>query len=533
MAKQFRHSEEARAQLMEGIDTLARAVGVTLGPAGRNVVLDQDFGPPQICSDGVTIAKEIELKEPFENMGAQLLKQAASKTNDAVGDGTTTSTILAQGILQQGFKNVAAGANPMALKRGIDRAVEAIRAELESMARTVSGKEQIAQVAILAAHDEEMGTLLADVMDKVGRDGIVTVEESKGLEYEIEHVEGMQVDRGYTSPYFVTNPERMVAELEDPYILVTSEKISAISDLLPLLEKLNNVSRNLVVVAEDVDGEALATLVVNKLKGNLNCLAVKAPAFGDRRKAILEDMGILFGATVISKDTGRNLDSTQISDLGRCRRIIATKDDTTFVEGSGDSAAIEGRIRQIRRQAEETTSDYDREKLEERAAKLSGGVSVIKVGASTEVELREKKQRLEDALSATRAAMDEGIVAGGGTSLVRAAQAVLDKLQAEGDERTGINIVASAVDMPVKVISDNAGFAGEVVLNTIKMSEADWGFDAEADRYGGMFEMGIVDPAKVARSALESAASVAGMVLTTESLITELNPKKLPAPYDD
>ena len=533
MPKQFRFSEDARSQLMEGMDTMAKAVGVTLGPSGRNVVLEKDFGPPLVCSDGVTIAKEIELKEPFENMGAQLLKEAASKTNDAVGDGTTTSTILAQAILHQGFKNVAAGVNPMALKRGIEKAVEALKAEIQAMARPVKGKDQIAQVAILASHDEEMGNLIADVMDKVGNEGIVTVEESKGLRYEVEYVEGMQIDRGYVSPYLVTDPERMTAELEDPYILVTTEKISAISDLLPLLEKLSAVSKSLVVVAEDVDGEALATLVVNKLRGNLNCLAVKAPAFGDRRKAILEDMGILFGANVISKDAGRNLDSAEVSDLGRCRRLIATKDDTTFVEGAGDAAAIEARIKQIRLQAEETTSDYDREKLEERAAKLSGGVSVIKVGAATEVELREKKQRLEDALSATRAAMDEGIVPGGGTALVRAAQAIKDKLKAEGEERTGIDIVAAAVEMPVMLIADNAGLGGQVVLDGVKKGEDDWGFDAEVGKFGNMFEMGIVDPAKVTRSALENAASVAGMVLTTESLITELNPPKLPAPYDE
>ena len=533
MAKQFQHREDARAQLMEGIDTLARAVGVTLGPAGRNVVLGKDFGAPLVCSDGVTIAKEIELEEPFQNMGAQLVKQAASKTNDAVGDGTTTSTILAQSMLQQGFKNVAAGANPMALKRGIEKAVEALRAELEEMAQPVEGNDQIQRVAILAAHNEEMGNLIGDVLGKVGTQGIVTVEESKGLSFEVEYVEGMQIDRGYMSPYFVTNQERMIAELEEPYILVTTEKISAMTDLLPLLEKLTAVSRNLVIVAEDVEGEALATLVVNKLKGNLNCLAVKAPAFGDRRTAILEDMAILFGATVISKDVGRNLDSTTVSDLGRCRRLVATKDDTTFVEGAGDHKAIEGRIKQIRLQAEETTSDYDREKLEERAAKLSGGVSVIKVGAATEVELREKKQRLEDALSASRAAMEEGIVAGGGTSLVRAAQAIVGKVQADGDEGTGVGIVTEAIEEPLRLIADNAGFAGAVILDGVKNGEDDWGFDAEAQRFGNLIELGIIDPVKVTRAALQNAASVAGMVLTTESLITELKPKKLPPPYDD
>ena len=533
MAKQFQFSEDARSHLLAGMDTLARAVGVTLGPAGRNVILDKDFGSPLVCSDGVTIAKEIDLKEPFANMGAQLLKVAASKTNDAVGDGTTTSAILALAMLRQGFKNVAAGAEPMSLKRGIEKAVDAIRAEIRSMAQDVSGKEQITQVAVLSAHDEEMGGIIAGIMHKLGSAGVVTVEESKGLGYETEYVEGMQVDRGYVSPYLVTDPEKMTAAIEEPHILVTTEKISAMADLLPLLEKLKPVSKNFVVIAEDVEGEALATLVVNKIKGNLSCLAIKAPGFGDRRKAILEDMGILLGATVISKDTGRTLDSVEIADLGRCRRIIANKDDTTFVEGGGDASAIQARVKQINQQAEDTTSDYDREKLEERAAKLSGGVSVIRVGAPTEIELREKKQRLEDALAATRAAMEEGIVAGGGTALVRAVQATRDKIQTTGDERIGLDIVAAAAEAPIKLIASNAGFGGEVVLDQVRKGEGDWGFDAEADQFGKMFEMGIVDPAKVTRSALENAASVAGMVLTTESLITELNPMKLPAPYDD
>jgi len=533
MAKQFQHSGAARTKLMEGIDILAKAVGITLGPSGRNVVLGQDFGPPQVCSDGVTIAKEIELIEPFQNMGAQLLKQAASKTNDAVGDGTTTSTILAQGMLRQGFKNVAAGADPMALRRGIEKAVAAVKAEVESTARPVKGKKQIAQVAVLAAHDEEMGTLIADVLDRVGSQGVITTEESRGLTYEVEYVEGMRIDRGFISPYFVTDPARMTAEVDDPHILVTTEKISTVQDLVPLLEKISPVSRNIVVIAEDVDGQALATLVVNKLKGQLNCLAIKAPAFGDRRKAILEDMAALFGATIISKDTGRNLDSTEVSDLGRCRKIISNKDETTFVEGAGDSAPIEARIKQILLQAEDSTSDYDREKLEERAAKLSGGVAVLKVGAPTEIELREKKQRLEDALSATRAAMEEGIVAGGGTSLVRAAQNSLGWVEAVGDELTGVQIVATAIDAPVKLIAHNAGFSGEVILDGVKQGKGDWGFDAEADRFGKMIEMGIVDPAKVTKSALENAASVAGMVLTTESIMTELNPAPLPKPYDD
>ena len=533
MPKQFQNAGDARAQLLEGVDTLAKAVGVTLGPTGRNVVLDQDFGLPQVCSDGVTIAKEIELEDPFQNMGAQLVKVAASKTNDAVGDGTTTSTVLAQSIIREGFKNVAAGADPMALKKGIERAVDALRAEVESMARPVEGEEEIARVAALAAHEDEMGELIAGVLNKVGGQGIVTVEESRGLDYEVDYVEGMQIDRGYISPYLVTNEERMVSEIEDPYILITSEKLTTLADFLPILEKLNALSRNLVVVAEDIEGEVLSTLVVNKIRGNLNCLGVKAPAFGDRRKAILDDMAILFGATVISSDTGRRLDATEISDLGRCRRVISTKDDTTFVEGAGDASAIEGRISQITAQAEDTTSSYDREKLEERAAKLSGGVSVIRVGAASESELREKKERLEDALSATRAAMEQGIVAGGGTSLVRAAQAASDTLDASGDAGTGINIIIKAVDAPVKLIADNAGRSGNVVLDEVKKGEGDWGYDAEAGEFGKMFEMGVVDPVKVTVAALENAASVAGMVLTTESLMTELDPPKLPAPYND
>jgi chaperonin GroEL len=533
MPKQFQHAQDARSQLLKGVDTLARVVGVTLGPNGRNVVLDRDFGLPQVCSDGVTIAKEIELEDPFQNMGVQLVKLAASKTNDDVGDGTTTSTVLAQGILREGFKNVAAGADPMVLKKGIERAVQAIRAEVESMARPVKGHDEIVRVAALAAHEEEMGELIAGVLETVGSQGIVTVEESKGLGYEVEYVEGMQIDRGYVSPYLVTNQDRMLTEIEDPYILITSEKLSSLSDFLPILEKLTSVSRNLVVVAEDIESEVLSTLVVNKLRGNLNCLGIKAPAFGDRRKAILDDMAILFGATVISSDTGRRLDATEISDLGRCRRVVATKDDTTFVEGAGSKAAIEGRISQIKTQAEDTTSDYDREKLEERAAKLSGGVSVLKVGAATEIELRERKQRLEDALSATRAAMEQGIVAGGGTSLIRAAQAASGKLDASGDERTGINIVIEAVNAPVRLIAENAGAAGNVVLDQVQKGEGDWGYDAEADKFGKMFDLGVVDPVKVTVAALENAASVAAMVLTTESLITELDPPKLPAPYND
>ena len=533
MAKQFQNREEAWGQLLDGIGTLARAVGATLGPSGRNVVLDQEFGPPQICSDGVTIAKEIELEEPFENIGAQLVKVAASQTNDVVGDGTTTSTILAQSMIQQGFKNMAAGANPMALKVGIETAVGLMKNEIASQSMPVSGYEQVRQIAVLAAHEDEMGTLIADVLDKVGAQGTITVEESRTMGYETEYVEGMEIDRGYLSPHFVTDLDKMVTEIEEPYILLTSEKISSISDILPLLEQLNAVSRNIVIVAEDVDGEALATLVVNKLRGNLNVLAVKAPGFGERRKAILDDMSILFGANVISTEIGRNLDSATVEDLGRCRRVIATKDDTTFVEGSGAPQDIEARIHQIRQQAEDTSSDYDREKLEERAAKLSGGVAILKVGAATEIELREKRDRLQDALSATRAAMEEGIVPGGGTTLIRAAQAGRGLLSASGDVATGAEITFASVDAPLTLISDNAGYSGVVVLDAVRTGEGDYGFDAEEGQFGSMFEMGIVDPTKVVRSALENAASVAGMILTTESLITELNPPKLPAPYDD
>lgn len=533
MAKQFQFREDAREQLLDGIDILAKAVGITLGPKGRNVMLDQEFGPPQVCSDGVTIAKEIELTEPFQNIGVQLVKVASTKTNDTVGDGTTTATILAQNIVREGFKNIAAGSNPMSIKVGIDLAVKSINNEILKLATPVDSQDQIKQVASLAGHDEEMGALLADVIEKIGKDGVITIEESRTLSYDTEYVEGMEIDRGYLSPHFVTDQDHMITEIEDAYVLITSEKVSSIQDLLPLLEKLNTVSKNIVVIAEDIDGEALATLVVNKLRGNLNCLAVKAPAFGDRRKSMLDDMAILFGATVISTDVGRSLDSVEISDLGRCRRVVATKDDTTFVEGAGDKALLEARIESVKAQAADTTSDYDREKLEERAAKLAGGVAIIKVGAVTEIELREKKQRLEDSLAATRAAMEEGIVAGGGTSLVRAGQAVSSSVVPQGDESIGFGIVMRAIESPVKLIAENAGINGDVILDGVKKGEGDWGYDAEEDRWGSMIEMGIVDPAKVTRSALENAASVAGMILTTESLITELNPPRLPAPYDD
>ena len=521
MAKQLTFSEEARAAMKRGIDTMASTVGVTLGPLGRNVVLDKKFGPPQVCSDGVTIAKEIELEDPFENMGAQLLKEAASKTNDVAGDGTTTATVLAQAIIHEGFKNIAAGANPMALKRGIEKGVVALRGAVEDMATPVEGRTQIAQVASLSAHDEEMGDLIADVMEKVGKDGVITVEESKGLSYEQEFVEGMQIDRGYISPYFITDQERMESAIDDPYILITDKKISAVSDVLPALEKILQVGKNVVIVAEDIEGEALATLVVNKLRGTLSCLAVKAPGFGDRRKAMLEDMAILTGGQVISEEVGRKLESVTVEDLGRARRIVSTKEETTFVDGAGSEDAIQGRINQIKAQVDETTSDFDREKLQERLAKLSGGVAIIKVGAATEVELKEKKNRVEDALSATRAAVEEGIVPGGGLAVIRA-RAAMDSLDLTGDEATGAAVLSKSLEFPIKLISENTGVSGEVILNQSLESEGDWGYDAEAGEFCHLLERGIMDPTKVTRAAIENAASVAAMVLTTESLITDV-----------
>jgi chaperonin GroEL len=523
MPKQLAFDENARKRLKAGIDMLADTVKVTLGPKGRNVVLDKKFGPPQVCSDGVTIAKEIELEQPFENMGAQLIKEAASKTNDVAGDGTTTSVVLAQAIIREGFKNVAAGADPMAMKRGIHMALDTIKDQLKGSATPVEGKEQITQVASLSAHETAIGELIADVMEKVGKDGVITVEESKGLEYEVEYVEGMQIDRGYISPYFITNSERMDSSLEEPYVLITDKKISSVNDLLPALERILQVTKNLVIVAEDVDGEALATLVVNKLRGTLQVLAVKAPGFGDRRKAMLEDLAILTGGKVISEETGRKLDSATAADMGRCRRVVANKDETTFVEGHGSEEEIQGRIRQIKAQIEETTSDFDREKLQERLAKLAGGVGVIQVGAATEVELKEKKNRVEDALSATRAAVEEGIVPGGGVALLRARRALstlLDTLQR--DERTGVAILHKALEEPLRLIVENAGQEAAVVLDTVEKGEGTFGYDADNMVYGDMLEYGIIDPAKVTRSALENAVSVSAMVLTTESLITDL-----------
>ena len=530
-AKKISYSEEARKSLRTGIDSLAAAVKVTLGPKGRNVVLDKSFGPPQVCSDGVTIAKEIELPDAFENMGAQLIKEAATKTNDAAGDGTTTSVVLAQAIINDGFKNVTAGSNPMAIKRGIDKAVAKIVEELGKMSQPVETRERIAQVASLSAHEEAIGETIAEAMEKVGKDGVITVEESKGLSDEIEYVEGMQIDRGYISPYFITNADRMESVIEDATILITDKKVSAVAEMLPALEKLLQVGRkNVVIVGEDVDGEALATLVVNKLRGTLNILAIKAPGFGDRRKAMLEDIAILTGGTVISEETGRKLDSAELEDFGQARRVSATKDETTIVEGKGSEEAIQARIGQIKTQIEDTTSEFDREKLQERMAKLSGGVAVIKVGAATEIELKERKARVEDALSATRSAVEEGIVAGGGVALVRAQRALDNTGDLSIDEKVGVDIIRRSLEQPLKLIVENAGFEGAVVLNEVKQQADDYGYDADVGEYGPMLERGIVDPAKVTRSALQNAASVAGMVLTTESMITEIPQDKAAAP---
>ena len=522
-AKQMAYAEDARKSLRTGIDILADSVKITLGPRGRNVVLDKKFGPPQVCSDGVTIAKEIELPDVFENMGAQLLKEAATKTNDAAGDGTTTSIVLSQAVIHEGFKNVTAGTNPMAIKRGIEAAVSRVVAELQGMSQPVETRERIGQVASLSAHEDAIGETIAEAMEKVGKDGVITVEESRGLADEIEYVEGMQVDRGYTSPYFITNADRMEAVIEDAYLIITDKKVSAVADLVPALEQLLQAGqKNVVIVAEDIDGEALATLVVNKLRGIMNVLAIKAPGFGDRRKAMLEDIAILTGGTVISEETGRRMDSATIEDFGRARRISSTKDDTTVVEGHGSEDAIQARINQLKAQIEDTTSEYDREKLQERMAKLSGGVAVIKVGAATEIELKERKARVEDALSATRSAVEEGIVPGGGVALVRS-QRALDTIEGlTGDEIVGVNIIRFALEQPLKLIVENAGSEGAVVLNQVKHQSDDYGYDAELGEFGPMLERGIIDPVKVTRSALQNAASVAAMVLTTESMIAEI-----------
>lgn len=521
MAKQIVFTEDVRHSLKKGIDALADVVRVTLGPKGHCVALDKKWGAPSVIDDGVTIAKDIELADPFENMGVQLVKEAATKTNDACGDGTTTSTILAHAIITEGFKNLAAGAEAMSLKKGIEQATGAIIEELKRISTPVKGKEQIAQVATITAVDKQIGDLIAEVMEKVGKDGVITVEESKGLAYETEYVEGMQFDRGYISPYFVTNAEKMETVLEDPYILITDKKISAVADILPALEKILQVSKNLLIIAEDIEGEALATLVVNKLRGTINVLAIKAPGFGDRRKAMLEDIAVLTGATVISEEVGRKLDSTTVEDLGRARRVVADKDKSTIIEGKGSDEAVKSRIKQIKAQIEETTSDFDREKLQERQAKLVGGVAVIKVGAATEVELKEKKHRVEDALSATRAAVEEGILPGGGVALINALP-VLDKIEVSGDEATGVNILKRAVEEPIRCLANNAGQDGSVIVNEVKNSPVGVGFDAAVGEFGNMVDKGIIDPTKVVRSALENAASIASMVLITDALVSDI-----------
>jgi chaperonin GroEL len=533
MPKQLEFTQDARASLKAGVDKMANAVKTTLGPKGRNVALDKKFGAPTVTHDGVTVAREIELEDPFENMGAQLLKEAATKTNDIAGDGTTTSVVVAQAIVTEGLKNIAAGANPMLLKRGLEKGVDAVVAELKSQAVEVKGKEEIAHIAGISAADPEIGELIAEVHDKVGRDGVITVEESKGLEFEKEYVEGMQIDRGYISAYFVTNPDRMEAVIEDAYILITDKKISAITDILPVLEKLVQVSKNLVIVAEDIDGEALATLVVNKLRGTINVLGVKAPGFGDRRKAMLEDIAILTGGKVISEEVGRKLDSTTVQDLGRARRVTSNKDETTFVEGHGSQDAIMARVKQIKALIEETTSDFDKEKLNERLAKLAGGVAIIRVGAATEIELKEKKHRVEDALSAARAAVEEGILPGGEVALLNAVK-VLDSVKAEGDEKTGVMILKRALEEPFRQLVANAGQDGGVMLEAVRRKQAEsksgtWGYNVLTGEVVDLVKAGIIDPAKVTRSALENGASVAAMILTTEALITDL-PEKEKAP---
>ena len=520
MAKEILFNEEARRALRRGVDQLANAVKVTLGPKGRNVVLDKKFGSPTITNDGVTIARDIELPDPFENMGAQLVKEVATKTNDVAGDGTTTATVLAQAMIQEGMRNVAAGANPMILKKGIETAVKTLVEEIKKRSIKVSGKAEIAQVASVSAADEEIGGLIAEAMEKVGNDGVITVEESKGLQTALNVVEGMQFDRGYISPYMVTDPDRMEAVMDNPYILITDRKISAIADMLPTLEKVVKVGKELLIIAEDVEGEALATLVVNRLRGTFKAVAVKAPGFGDRRKAMLEDIAILTGGTVITEDMGRKLDSVELEDLGTARQVRITKDETTIIDGAGDKDVITKRVNQIRAQVEETTSDFDREKLQERLAKLSGGVAVIEVGAATEVEMKDKKLRIEDALNATRAAVEEGIVAGGGTTFIDIIPA-LNTLKATGDVQTGINLVKRAVEEPLRQIAYNAGLEGSVVVEKVKNTEAGVGFNALTEEYIDMVKAGIVDPAKVTRSALQNAASIASLVLTTETIVAD------------
>src|SRR5574341_1234953 len=530
-AKMLLFDEEARRKILKGVEALAAAVKVTLGPKGRNVILDKKFGAPTITKDGVTVAKEIELEDHFENMGAQMVREVASKTSDVAGDGTTTATVLAQAIFREGMKNVTAGANPMALKRGIDKAVDAVVEEIKKISKPTKGKKEIAQVAAISANDDKtIGDLIAEAMEKVGKDGVITVEEAKGMETTLEVVEGMQFDRGYISPYFVTDPARMEAVVENPLILIHEKKISGMKDLLPILEQVAKLGRPLLIIAEEVEGEALATLVVNKLRGTLNTCAVKAPGFGDRRKEMLTDIATLTGGEVISEELGIKLENVKLEDLGRAKKVLVDKEKTTLIEGAGKAKDIEGRIKQIRTQIEETTSEYDKEKLQERLAKLAGGVAIVKVGAPTEVAMKEKKARVEDALNATRAAVEEGIVPGGGVVLLRAA-AALEKVRLSGDEKTGMEIIRRALEEPIRQIAENAGAEGSIVVQKVRDGSGAFGFNAETESYEDLVNAGIIDPTKVARTALENAASIAGLMVTTECLVTELPEKeKKPAP---
>jgi chaperonin GroEL len=529
-AKQLMFEEEARRAILRGVDKLANAVKATLGPKGRNVVLDKKFGAPNITKDGVTVAKEVELEDPFENMGAQMVKEVASKTSDVAGDGTTTATVLAQAIIREGMKNVTAGANPMALKRGIDRAVEAVVEEIKKISKPTKGKKEISQVASISANnDKTIGDLIADAMEKVGKDGVITVEEAKGVETTLEVVEGMQFDRGYISPYFVTDPERMEAVIENPLILIHEKKISGMKDLLPILEQIAKMGKPLLIIAEEVEGEALATLVVNKLRGTLTTCAVKAPGFGDRRKEMLKDVAILTGGEVISEELGIKLENIRLDDLGKAKKVVIDKENTTIIEGAGKDKEIEGRIKQIRTQIEETTSDYDREKLQERLAKLAGGVAVIKVGAPTEIAMKEKKARVEDALNATRAAVEEGIVPGGGVVLLRS-MAALDKLRVSGDEKIGADIVRRALEEPIRQIAENAGIDGPIVVQKVREGNGAFGFNAETEEYEDLMAAGIIDPTKVTRIALQNAASIAGLMVTTECMVTEIPEKEKTPP---
>ena len=531
MAKQMVFSEEARASILKGVNQLSNAVKATLGPKGRNAVIEKKFGAPTITKDGVTVAKEVELKDPYENMGAQLVKEVASKTSDVAGDGTTTATVLAQAIFREGVKSVSAGANSMDLKRGIDKAVDLVLEELKKISRPCQTKKEIAQIGTISANnDKAIGDLIAEAMEKVGKDGVITVEEAKSMTTSLDVVEGMQFDRGYLSPYFVTDPERMEAVLEDVFLLINEKKISTMKDLLPILEQVARMGKPLLIIAEEVEGEALATLVVNKLRGTLSVAAVKAPGFGDRRKSMLEDIAILTGGQVISEDLGLKLENVKVTDLGRAKRLTIDKDNTTIVEGAGDSAKIQGRVKQIKAQIEETTSDYDREKLQERLAKLVGGVAVINVGAATETEMKEKKARVEDALHATKAAVEEGIVPGGGVALLRCVS-VLDKLKLEHDQQIGVNIIRRSLEEPIRQIVANAGLEGSVVVDKVRSGQKpSWGFDAASETYVDMIEAGIIDPTKVTRTALQNAASVAGLMLTTEVMVAEIPEKEGKAP---